>query len=134
MALCRFVVFSSPPRPPLPRVFSRRPTSFVPNRPPKSAKFTSLLHPLQNSASGVSSCTLHSSLSSSMESAPEGYRRNVGVCLINSSKKVYMYVYMFYLLCKHVYLSGRFYVCIGLHSSVFCLLFLCLGRFLLRQG
>ncbi len=37
------------------------------------------------------SYTLHSS--SSMESPPEGYMRNAGICLINSSKKVYIYVF-----------------------------------------
>ncbi|KAA3464559.1 nudix hydrolase 26, chloroplastic-like isoform X1 [Gossypium australe] len=34
-----------------------------------------------------SSCTC--SFSSSMEAPPQGYRRNVGICLINSSKKIF---------------------------------------------
>ncbi|KAG4203396.1 hypothetical protein ERO13_A05G398700v2 [Gossypium hirsutum] len=34
-----------------------------------------------------SSCTCSSS--SSMEAPPQGYRRNVGICLINSSKKIF---------------------------------------------
>ncbi|KAK8669853.1 hypothetical protein V6N13_104621 [Hibiscus sabdariffa] len=34
------------------------------------------------------SCTC-SSPSSSMEAPPQGYRRNVGICLINSSKKIF---------------------------------------------
>ncbi|KAG4150650.1 hypothetical protein ERO13_D04G017200v2 [Gossypium hirsutum] len=37
------------------------------------------------SYSSPSSCTCSSS--SSMEAPPQGYRRNVGICLINSSKK-----------------------------------------------
>ncbi|MBA0814134.1 hypothetical protein Gohar_019981 [Gossypium harknessii] len=39
------------------------------------------------SYSSPSSCTCSSS--SSMEAPPQGYRRNVGICLINSSKKVF---------------------------------------------
>ncbi|CAN0920559.1 Nudix hydrolase 26, chloroplastic [Linum grandiflorum] len=41
--------------------------------------------PIQFRASSVAA----SSLSSSMESPPEGYRRNVGICLINPSKKIF---------------------------------------------
>ncbi|KAB2033448.1 hypothetical protein ES319_D04G018600v1 [Gossypium barbadense] len=39
------------------------------------------------SYSSPSSCTCSSS--SSMEAPPQGYRRNVGICLINSSKKIF---------------------------------------------
>ncbi|XP_012459160.1 nudix hydrolase 26, chloroplastic isoform X1 [Gossypium raimondii] len=39
------------------------------------------------SYSSQSSCTCSSS--SSMEAPPQGYRRNVGICLINSSKKIF---------------------------------------------
>lgn len=42
---------------------------------------------LRNPSSSLSSSALRST-SSSMEAPPEGYRRNVGICLINSSKKV----------------------------------------------
>ena len=35
------------------------------------------------------------STSSSMEAPPEGYRRNVGICLINSSKKVILEISLF---------------------------------------
>ncbi|XP_062174436.1 nudix hydrolase 26, chloroplastic isoform X1 [Alnus glutinosa] len=76
MALCRFTVFPKP----LP--------SFFPNYPHKSPEFMHLPLLLQKPTHRVSSSALHSS-SSSMESAPEGYRRNVGVCLINPSKKIF---------------------------------------------
>ncbi|TXG49289.1 hypothetical protein EZV62_025164 [Acer yangbiense] len=46
-----------------------------PNYPCKPSKFTQ--HPL---------CLCSSS---SMDAPPEGYRRNVGICLINSSKKIF---------------------------------------------
>jgi hypothetical protein len=47
-----------------------------------------------------------------MESAPEGYRRNVGVCLINPSRKVSaflcgyvcVHVFLFVFLCWYVYM------------------------------
>ncbi|KAH1038109.1 hypothetical protein J1N35_039852 [Gossypium stocksii] len=39
------------------------------------------------SYSSPSSCTCSSS--SSMEAPPQGYRRNVGICLISSSKKIF---------------------------------------------
>ncbi|XP_058205162.1 nudix hydrolase 26, chloroplastic [Rhododendron vialii] len=55
------------------------PTPSSPNYPINFTKITnlSLLHRKQ----------LRSS--SSMEAAPEGYRRNVGICLINPSKKIF---------------------------------------------
>ncbi|XP_059460478.1 nudix hydrolase 26, chloroplastic [Corylus avellana] len=78
MALCRFAIFP------------KSPTSFFPNCPLNSPEFMHLPLLLQNHKPThiVSSSALHSS-SSSMESAPEGYRRNVGVCLINPSKKIF---------------------------------------------
>lgn len=65
------------------------PTPSSPNYPINFSKITnlSLLHRNQ----------LRSS--SSMEAAPEGYRRNVGICLINPSKKV-------------IYNSHTHYVCL----------------------
>ncbi|XVF82724.1 hypothetical protein PTKIN_Ptkin16aG0072200 [Pterospermum kingtungense] len=48
-----------------------------------SSKFTNHRNPPQTPLS----CTC--SLSSSMEAPPQGYRRNVGICLINSSKKIF---------------------------------------------
>ncbi|XP_018835350.1 nudix hydrolase 26, chloroplastic-like [Juglans regia] len=70
MGLCRLAaIFHSPPLPPLLKLSSKFPALFFPSSSPISAKF--------------------SSLSSSMESPPEGYRRNVGVCLINPDKKIF---------------------------------------------
>ncbi|KAE8037979.1 hypothetical protein FH972_010527 [Carpinus fangiana] len=78
MALCRFAIF------PKPR------TLFFSHCPLNSPEFIHLPLLLQNQkpTHRVSSSALHSS-SSPMESAPEGYRRNVGVCLINPSKKIF---------------------------------------------
>ncbi|KAK4756111.1 hypothetical protein SAY87_009868 [Trapa incisa] len=46
--------------------------------------------PLIQKPSSFRSITFRSAFtSSSMESPPEGYRRNVGICLINSSKKIF---------------------------------------------
>ncbi|XP_040991594.1 nudix hydrolase 26, chloroplastic-like [Juglans microcarpa x Juglans regia] len=70
MGLCRLAaIFHSPPLPPLLKLSSKFPALFFPSSSPISAKF--------------------SSLSSSMESPPDGYRRNVGVCLINPDKKIF---------------------------------------------
>lgn len=91
MALCRFAIFP------------KSPTSFFPNCPLNSPEFMHLPLLLQNHkpTHRVSSSALHSS-SSSMESAPEGYRRNVGVCLINPSKKVSAFLCGY--VCVHVFL------------------------------
>ncbi|XP_020965926.1 nudix hydrolase 26, chloroplastic isoform X2 [Arachis ipaensis] len=64
MALCRIAH-------PSPVVFR------FPKYPSKLLKFSSL--PL----------SFRCSSSSSMEAAPEGYRRNVGICLINNDKKIF---------------------------------------------
>ncbi|GMY23475.1 nudix hydrolase 26, chloroplastic [Fagus crenata] len=84
---CRFAVFNSPPPHPLLNILPipKPHNLFLPNCPPKSTKFTSLSLSLQNQY------TLHSSTSSSssMDSPPQGYRRNVGICLINPSKKIF---------------------------------------------
>ncbi|CAI8604190.1 unnamed protein product [Vicia faba] len=61
MALCRFAY-----------------SPCFPKYPPKHVKFPCL--PLSAHSS---------SLSSTMEAPPEGYRRNVGICLINNDKKVF---------------------------------------------
>ncbi|KAH7854516.1 hypothetical protein Vadar_014704 [Vaccinium darrowii] len=78
--LCRFLFvnsscFSLHPF----QLLSHSTPSSSPNYPTKSNNFTNLhlLHRKQ----------LRSS--SSMEAAPEGYRRNVGICLINPSKKIF---------------------------------------------
>ncbi|CAL5209019.1 unnamed protein product [Lathyrus oleraceus] len=65
MALCRFA-------------YSPVNHIFFPKYPPQNVKFPSL--PLS---------ALSCSSSSTMEAPPEGYRRNVGICLINSHKKVF---------------------------------------------
>jgi hypothetical protein len=113
MALCRFTVFPKPL------------TSFFPNYPHKSPEFMHLPLLLQKPTHRVSSSALHSS-SSSMESAPEGYRRNVGVCLINPSKKVSAFLFGYVCIvfvCWYVYMFV-----LGLWDFLF------LGRFLLLQG
>jgi hypothetical protein len=65
------------------------------------------------------SYTLHSS--SSMESPPEVYMRNAGICLINSSKKVYIYVFCISVL----------FICSSTGKFIFLVLG---GRFLELQG
>lgn len=57
-----------------------------PSKPLKSSSLPFLHHCRQSPVSSVR-CSSSSS-SSAMESPPEGYRRNVGVCLMNPSKKV----------------------------------------------
>ncbi|XP_057538901.1 nudix hydrolase 26, chloroplastic [Amaranthus tricolor] len=52
------------------------------------------LHPNSHTFLNLSSFSTHRFFtpccsSSSMEAPPEGYRRNVGICLINSSKKIF---------------------------------------------
>jgi hypothetical protein len=106
---CRFAVFNSPPPHPLLNILPipKPHNLFLPNCPPKSTKFTSLPLSLQNQY------TLHSSTSSSssMDSPPQGYRRNVGICLINPSKK---YIYISNSLSLSLYLCMcSVYVCVG---------------------
>ncbi|XP_057472171.1 nudix hydrolase 26, chloroplastic [Actinidia eriantha] len=79
LLLCRFIVFNSS--------FCRHqlqvlahPNLSSPNYPINSIK----LRPKQ-----VLDLSRASNSSSSMEAAPEGYRRNVGICLINPSKKIF---------------------------------------------
>ncbi|XP_010543623.1 PREDICTED: nudix hydrolase 26, chloroplastic [Tarenaya hassleriana] len=56
------------------------------NYPSKPLKFSALplLRRRRHSPASSARCS-----SSSMESPPEGYRRNVGICLMNSSKKIF---------------------------------------------
>ncbi|XVF24623.1 hypothetical protein REPUB_Repub13aG0143100 [Reevesia pubescens] len=58
-----------------------KPICFFPEYPSYSSKFTN--HPHRKPPTPFS-CTF---CSSSMETPPPGYRRNVGICLINPSKK-----------------------------------------------
>ncbi|CAI0442186.1 unnamed protein product [Linum tenue] len=72
------------------------PTLSFSNCPPKLHKFTKLPPfctslKLSTDPLELRSLSASSSLSSSMESPPEGYRRNVGICLINPSKKVWCF-------------------------------------------
>ena len=57
--------------------------------------------------------------SSSMDSPPQGYRRNVGICLVNASKKVYylsLSLSLFLSLCS---VHGFLYVCVELTCKFF---------------
>ncbi|XP_022855916.1 nudix hydrolase 26, chloroplastic-like isoform X3 [Olea europaea var. sylvestris] len=83
MARC-FIQFHSPfSRSLLRRTSANTNILFFPYCPPKAHKFTpSLLH---HKIPGVAFSSL-SSLSS-MENPPQGYRKNVGICLMNPSKK-----------------------------------------------
>lgn len=91
MALCRRIFFHSP----LHKTSSSHflPSNlitFFPNYPPRFPNF-SKLPLLREGSPPLISCVHASSLPSpSMDSPPQGYRRNVGICLINSSKKVSM--------------------------------------------
>ncbi|PIA54358.1 hypothetical protein AQUCO_00900712v1 [Aquilegia coerulea] len=61
--------------------------------PYKGKKITDQIASLhqQKQVKLVSCCSISSSFSSSsMESAPEGYRRNVGICLVNRSNKIFL--------------------------------------------
>ncbi|XP_051119854.1 nudix hydrolase 26, chloroplastic-like isoform X2 [Andrographis paniculata] len=66
MALCRMLIHVSPP---LQRILKA--TATLPDTTPR-------LHVIYSQSS-----------SSSMENPPEGYRRNVGICLVNTSKQVF---------------------------------------------
>ncbi|XP_071721814.1 nudix hydrolase 26, chloroplastic-like [Rutidosis leptorrhynchoides] len=57
----------------------------LPKQPPKFSKFTNF-PPVHHHSLLLLSCV---SSSLSMESSPEGYRRNVGICLLNPSKKIF---------------------------------------------
>ncbi|XVF00039.1 hypothetical protein REPUB_Repub03eG0252000 [Reevesia pubescens] len=83
MALCRTLFLHSPLHHRAPLVVPPKPICFFPEYPSYSTKFTNHRKPQT-----PFSCTFCSS--SSMEAAPpQGYRKNVGICLINSSKKIF---------------------------------------------
>lgn len=79
MALCRPLLLYAP----LHRFPVSNPTFFFPEYPCYSCKFTNRRNPQTPFCRTCCS-------SSSMEAPPQGYRRNVGICLINSSKKVFI--------------------------------------------
>ncbi|KAL8253414.1 hypothetical protein R6Q59_037107 [Mikania micrantha] len=83
MAVCRFsFIISSPP---LNQLLSN-PILSSPKSPHKSTKFTQLPLIFPNRHRLVATAA---SPSLAMEAPPAGYRRNVGICLINSSKKIF---------------------------------------------
>ncbi|KDP35835.1 hypothetical protein JCGZ_10650 [Jatropha curcas] len=92
MAFNRFVFYYSSasvnhlPLPPL-RILSKSTLPFL-IYPHKLSKFSKLPLSSHNPAIITRTLCLSSPLSS-MESSPEGYRRNVGICLINPSKKIF---------------------------------------------
>lgn len=108
MAFCRSVFFNSSLHPTPHQVLSKSTRSFL-TCPFKLSKFTKLPPQHQKPYSAIIYSTLYMSSASSsmespppMESPPEGYRKNVGICLINPSKKVkytlklkYLQVYLF---------------------------------------
>ena len=97
---CRFSIFTSPKFKSLPLPLSLHNHYQNPSTPKSNT--------LSYSYSYTSSS---SSSSSSMHSPPQGYRRNVGICLINPSKKVY-----YISLCS---VHGFLYVCVELTCKFF---------------
>ncbi|KAK9187475.1 hypothetical protein WN944_018870 [Citrus x changshan-huyou] len=82
MALCLSRSFSSYSQLHLSSLLSRcKPNFTSPNYPHKLPKSTNL--PLVHHQNQICSSSY------SMDAPPEGYRRNVGICLINSSKKIF---------------------------------------------
>ncbi|OVA07136.1 NUDIX hydrolase domain [Macleaya cordata] len=87
VALCRLgFVNSQLYRRPFPAL--RKPGLPFPSCPSNSRKFPDPSH-LRDKPLKIVTCCFSSSSSSSMEAPPEGYRRNVGICLINNSNKVF---------------------------------------------
>ncbi|KAK9949822.1 hypothetical protein M0R45_005333 [Rubus argutus] len=93
MDICRFALHSCPLYLPPLSTFIKPVILFpsFPNGPTKLAKSAQLLIPSKPAVYTRVCCTssCSSSPSSSMEAPPEGYRRNVGICLINDSKKIF---------------------------------------------
>lgn len=94
MDICRFALHSCPLYFPPLSTFIKPVILFpsFPSCPSKLAKSAQLLlipskPTVYTRVRCTSSCS--SSPSSSMEAPPEGYRRNVGICLINDSKKIF---------------------------------------------
>ncbi|XVF41293.1 hypothetical protein PTKIN_Ptkin01aG0268900 [Pterospermum kingtungense] len=81
MALCRSLYLNSPLHR-VPLIVPSKPIFLFPEYPSSSSKFTN--YPKTQT---LFSCSCSSS--SSMEAPPQGYRRNVGICLINPSKKIF---------------------------------------------
>lgn len=92
MTLCQRFLFCTSPFSHQRLQVVANPTLISWNYPCKFQKFTNQPLLCKRSHTAISS-------SSSMESPPEGYRRNVGVCLINPSKKVYLLLMLFVHVC-----------------------------------
>ncbi|KAK2971288.1 hypothetical protein RJ640_001314 [Escallonia rubra] len=90
MALCRSILLYNSPFPRHPFQLVAIPTLSSPYYPLKSNRFTDppLLRPERLCTIPGTSLS-SSSPSSSMEAPPEGYRKNVGICLVNPSKKIF---------------------------------------------
>ncbi|XP_047336809.1 nudix hydrolase 26, chloroplastic-like [Impatiens glandulifera] len=92
MALCRFSFLCNSPTSlhPFPAACSTFSPSLL--YLPKPVHFTNLISPFRRTPAPYpfSRASLCSSSSSTMESPPDGYRRNVGICLINDSKKIFL--------------------------------------------
>ncbi|XP_024017481.1 nudix hydrolase 26, chloroplastic [Morus notabilis] len=98
MGLCRLICLSSPLRlhrlSPSPPILLALPTlslsfPYYPHHSSKFSPLTLLLVPQKRLFRCVQSSFSSSSSSSSMEAPPQGYRRNVGICLINDDKKIF---------------------------------------------
>ncbi|KAJ4720555.1 Nudix hydrolase [Melia azedarach] len=66
-----------------------KPSFIFPKYPPKHSKFTNLPLVHQSQIFFPPHSSVAPSSLFSMDAPPEGYRRNVGICLINSSKKIF---------------------------------------------
>ncbi|KAB2606273.1 nudix hydrolase 26 [Pyrus ussuriensis x Pyrus communis] len=92
---CRFGLLNSTLHLPPLSILSRPPYLFpsFPTYPPKLAKFSHLpllrRNPIIYTRTRLLCTSSQSSSSMAMEAPPEGYRRNVGICLINDSKKIF---------------------------------------------
>lgn len=125
---CRFGLLNSTLHLPPLSILSRPPYLFpsFPTCPPKLSKFSHLpllrRNPIIYTRTRLLCTSSQSSSSTAMEAPPEGYRRNVGICLINDSKKVSLHLLFTFLLYVFVNeLNLSMYVCY-------------LHRFLLLRG
>ena len=109
---CRFSIFTSPKFKSLPLPLSLHNHYQNPSTP----KSNTLSY----------SYSYTSSSSSSMDSPPQGYRRNVGICLINPSKKVY-----YISLCS---VHGFLYVCVELTCKFFFFFWVVVDFFSFKVG
>ncbi|XP_008227286.1 PREDICTED: nudix hydrolase 26, chloroplastic [Prunus mume] len=95
MDICRFALLNSPLHLPPLSILIRPPVLFQSFQtcPPKITKFSHLPllppKPINHTRLLCTSSHTSSPSSSSMEAPPQGYRRNVGICLINDSKKIF---------------------------------------------